>query len=345
MQSKILTFIVLAIFLLSCHSEKKEGSIANESTMKESSKTSELKKKARFTTSKSSLLDANGNEFVMKGVNVPFAWFAKESFESLNEIARQNVNCVRIVWTSKLPAEDLDSILQKCIDLKMVPMVELHDATGDTTETKLYKMAEYFVSTEMKSIIKKYDKYLLLNIANEWGSHEVTAEYWKKAYEKCISLFRNEGIESLIVIDAPGWGQNSDPILLYGQQLIDYDPLHNLLFSVHMYGSWNDESKIKADLQKSSELSLPLIIGEFGYNYNNGDNNLTCKVNHNQILKTCFELNIGYLAWSWTGNNAENKWLDLTEYSDWKTLTDWGSKVVLSEYGIKKTAKKTSIFE
>lgn len=327
--SKIVTGILFMVFLsvFSCRSG------------------SEHEQYRGFKTEGNRLLDANGNEFVLRGVNIPFAWYLNESYDALDDVAHSGVNCVRIVWESSLPVQGLDQILQKCIDLKMIPMVELHDATGDTTDTKLYQMAEYFVSNEMRAIIRKYEQYLLINMANEWGSNGLSAEYWRDAYKKCIALLREEGIKSVITIDAPGWGQDSEPVLLYGRELIEEDPLHNLLFSIHMYGSWNDEAKIKIDLQSAVRKTLPIIVGEFGYNYKLGQNNLSCKVNHKQILQTCSDLNIGYLAWSWTGNNEENKWLNLVEPDDWKTLTNWGKEIFNSPLGIKATAKSASVFK
>lgn len=297
-----------------------------------------------FKTEGTQLLDAKGNAFVMRGVNMPHAWHPQKSYQALNYAANHQVNCVRIVWESHLPAQGLDSILQKCISLKMIPMLELHDATGDATDTKLFKMLAYFTSVDMQAIIKKYEKYILINIANEWGNNELTPEYWRDAYKKCISQLRSSGYQSTIVIDAPGWGQNSEPILSYAQELIEFDSLHNLLFSIHMYGSWNNEAKIEKDLKEANHLSIPIIVGEFGYNYNKGDNNLNCKVNHQKILQVCTDLDIGYLAWSWTGNNEENKWLDLAENSDWKTLTRWGKEIIKSPLGIEETAKKASVF-
>jgi len=304
-----------------------------------------INNKCFFKIQNGQLLDAKGNNFIMRGVNVPHAWHGQKSYEALDEIANERVNCVRIVWQSNLPANGLDSIIQKCINLKMIPMVELHDATGDSTEAKLLELAAYFTTHEMKRIYDKYEKYLLINIANEWGNHSVTNEYWRDAYKKCITLLRQAGYHSTIVIDAPGWGQNAEPILTYGNELFAFDPQQNLLFSIHMYGSWNEAEKIKSHLTEATDKKLPLIVGEFGYNYNKGNNNLTCRVNHQQILKTCDELQLGYLAWSWTGNNTENKWLDLVSYDDWQTLTWWGKEVFDSPYGIKKTSVIASVFE
>ena len=64
--------------------------------------------------------------------------------------------------------------------------------------------------------------------------------------------------------------------------------------------------------------NLPLIVGEFGYNYDNGHNNLRCKADHRQILATCHLLGYGFMPWSWTGNNHEHAWLDMVDSKDWK---------------------------
>lgn len=298
-----------------------------------------------FTVSGTKLIDAGGKEFIIRGVNSPHVWFPRKSDKTLERLAELNVNTVRIVWQTSGKPGRLEKTLEKCIASGMVPMVELHDATGDSTSEKLMEMVNYYTSSKVKKVLMKYEKYLLLNIANEWGNHGVTAEFWKDSYIKAIEALRSAGYKTTIVIDGPGWGQNLDPILQYGNELLQIDPLHNILFSVHMYGSWNDPLKIDFELQNAYDKILPLIVGEFGYNFDKGHNNLGCMVDHTAILKKCHELNYGYLAWSWSGNNKENAWLDLAEKRGWKKLTWWGRQVFESEYGIKKTAKKASVFE
>ena len=86
-----------------------------------------------------------------------------------------------------------------------------------------------------------------------------------------------------------------NPILKGGQQLIDCDPLHNILFSVHMYGSWNDSQKIINKLTEVKNKQLPLIVGEFGYNYNDGKNNLGCKADQKKKKKTCHQQGYGFM--------------------------------------------------
>ncbi|MGD2035474.1 MAG: cellulase family glycosylhydrolase [Bacteroidales bacterium] len=297
-----------------------------------------------FTVAEGKLYDANGKEFVPKGVNHPHLWYIRESYKSLDRLAELNVNCVRIVWGTDGTAKDLKAAIDRCIKLEMIPMVELHDGTGNTSAEKLMKLVDYYCRQDIKKILLAREKYLLLNIANEWGDHTTSGEYWKKSYMQAIDSLRHAGYKTTIVIDAPGWGQDIYPVFSYHDDLTAYDPEKNLLFSVHMYFSWNDPEKIKTGLEKACHEKIPLVIGEFGYNYNNGENNLGCRVDHKTILKECHEHGSGYLAWSWTGNNKENAWLNLAEHSDWKTLTRWGKEIFESEYGILKTAKKASVF-
>ena len=298
-----------------------------------------------FTVSGTKLLDDNGNEFVIRGMNMPFIWFPKQTYKSLDNIAELGVNSVRIVWQTKGTATQLDSVIQRCIDLKMIPMVELHDVTGSRSTDKLLETVSYYLKPDILAIIKKYRKYLLVNLANEWGNHTVNSAYWKKAYQRAVDTLRAAGIKTTLVIDAPGWGQNITPILEKGNELLQADPQKNILFSVHIYGSWNDSLSIENKLQEAHDKNLPLIVGEFGYNYKDGNNNLGCKVNHRKILSTCQKLNYGYMPWSWTGNNEENAWLDIADFKDWKTLTRWGNEVFDSDNGIRKTAKRASVFE
>lgn len=298
-----------------------------------------------FTTAKSKLIDAEGQVFLIRGMNNPHVWFGEKAYQALDDIQAVGCNTIRIVWETKGKDSDLERIIQRCIELEMIPMVELHDVTGNTSGERLAEMASWYAEPERAKMLQKYERYLLLNIANEWGSNKTKADYWKTSYTQCIDIMRKAGYLTTLVIDGPGWGQNMDPIIECGQQLIDHDPQHNILFSIHMYGSWNKSARIKEKLTLCHQKELPLIVGEFGYNYRKGLNNLGCKVDHMAILNTCNELEYGYMPWSWTGNNKANQWLDLVEPSDWKTLTWWGQQVISGQGGITETAKKASVFQ
>jgi len=297
-----------------------------------------------FTVSGTQLLDANNQAFIIRGVNNPHIWFYKRALKALFRLEELKVNCVRIVWDSNGEPDKLDKVISRCITLGMIPMVELHNATGKNQTGKLMDMVAYYTRNDVKKVLLSHERYLLVNIANEWGDHSLTADNWKKSYMMAIDSLRLAGYSCTLVIDAPVWGQNLDPVLQYGYDLIEFDQKKNILFSVHMYYYWNDSGKIDSELQKAFNLNIPLIVGEFGYNYNQGNNNLRCKVDPEEVMKNCQELGYGYIAWSWTGNNDSNKWLDMSDPEDWKTLTSWGKTIVEGVNGITRTSKKASVF-
>ena len=298
-----------------------------------------------FTTNGIELIDATGAPFLIAGINNPHAWFKEKAFNALFYIAETGANTVRVVWTDKGDAGELEKIIKRCIELKMIPMVELHSATGKHDTEPLLNMAKYYAREDVANMLKRYERYLLINIANEWGDHFVKSAHWLESYTQAIAIMRQAGFKTTLVVDAPGWGQNIKPILECGQQLIENDPEHNILFSVHMYGSWNKEKNIIDRLAEANDLNLPLIVGEFGYNCNNGKNNLHCKANHKTILQACRDNGYGFMPWSWTGNNEENAWLDLVESSDWKTPTWWGNEVINGPSGVREIAKTAKVYE
>jgi len=297
-----------------------------------------------FYTSNGQLLDANGNVFLIRGVNNHHAWSGKKAFNSLSTIADYKANTVRIVWHTKGSAIQLKKIIEQVVKLKMIAIPEIHDATGKDSISALEAAAKYWARDDVKAILNQYKSYIILNIANEWMSSGNESN-WMKGYSSSIKIIRNAGLTHCLLIDAAGWGQDVEPIKLHAKNLIKFDPEHNLLFSVHMYGSWNDTLKIKNELQHFADNKIPIIVGEFGYNANDGNNNLKCKVDAPFLMKTCHQLQVGYMAWSWCGNNIANKWLDMVNYNDWSTLTAWGETVLKSKYGILATAKKCTVFE
>ena len=92
-----------------------------------------------FTTDNTTgnLLDANGNNFIMKGINVPLSWYQTNVNNSIASLkTNTGSNCLRIVvnagynGTTATPANVWQTAVQACIDNDMIPMIELHDWTG-----------------------------------------------------------------------------------------------------------------------------------------------------------------------------------------------------------------------
>lgn len=310
-----------------------------------------------FYVSDGRLYDANGNEFIMRGVNSGVVWYLagshnKIGIRSMNYIAASGANTLRICWERDtkrlgLPVDSTDLFIEavsRAIELDMVVVVSLWDNGGSNNVSDLMANVGWWLQDDIRRFLNENRRYVLLNISNEWGGHNLAGFRWAQAYQEAIAALREAGIRNTLIIDSSGWGQSMIPIKYYADILLDSDPDRNVVFSVHMYGSWNSPEDITEHLEWAKENSVPLIVGEFGYDYGNGDNNLGCRVDADRVLAECQRLGFGWLAWSWSGNNRENAWLDLTR-RDWKTLTAWGERVVNGPDGIRETAVKCSVFD
>ena len=288
------------------------------------------------------LIDPLGNDFVLRGINHPVAWFQRNALAWMDQIARTNANSVRIVWEAKQQSVRLvRNAIARAVDLGMVPMVELHDVTGSTDVNGPAQMAQYYVD-EMRDVLLEYEPFLLINIANEWGAFQTTDDAWVQAYRQAITVLRDAGINHTLVIDANNYGQRGSTLVSQGAGLLEADPQHNLLFSTHMYEEYGDPQAILDVIRGAQLADLPLIVGEFGFQH--GRNAAPVPVPFDVMLQEAERVSIGYLPWSWTGNSADVGYLDMTVNGSADRLTDWGNDIINGPNGICETSQPASIF-
>lgn len=295
-----------------------------------------------FTVSGTKLLDANGSEFIFRGINHSHAWFRDQDETALAAIAETGANTVRVVFANGIQwsrdnKPTLENVVNMCKENKLVAIVEVHDGTGDDSIETLEKIAEYWI--EMKDVLIGSEAYVILNIANEWvGSWK--SDGWRDGYVSVIPKLREAGIENTIMVDAAGWGQYGQSVADRGKEVFDADPLGNTMFSIHMYGAaGKNEKTIKSNLEGVTEQGLCVCVGEFGYKHSDGD------VDEAYIMKYCEENGIGYLGWSWKGNGGGVEYLDLAEEWDGSALSsEWGEVLINGENGIKATSKPCSVY-
>jgi mannan endo-1,4-beta-mannosidase len=289
------------------------------------------------------LRDRCCEKVVLRGINEMIVWSAaKNGTPYFAEIAQTGANVVRIVWETAGTLSNLESAIKNAIDAHLIPMPELHDATGDLT--KLGPCIDFWVRSDVVAVLKKYEDKLLINIANEVGDGSVTQAAFTTAYTDAITKMRTAGLHVPLVIDAPSWGQDVNMLQAAGPGLIAADPDHNLLFSVHMW--WNDPkgTRVTTELTESANMNLPLIVGEFAqhavYQCSAGP------FDYKTLLAKAKELEIGYLAWSWGGiKNGDCKTdgpFDMTTAGTFATLTGWGLEVAVTDpNSIKNTAVRS----
>lgn len=325
------------------------------------------------------LTDPCGATVLLKGVNKMSVFDEHDRYGRgyFPEIAKTNSNCVRIVWRATYSngtasmLSQLDSLINNCIKNKMIPMVEMHDATCNWDA--LDDVVNYWTSPGIVEIIQRYEHALLVNIANEAGDDNVTESQFLSGYQSAIMQLRTAGIRTPLIIDAKACGKDLDVLIPTASALIAHDPDHNIMFSVHPYWSKLDiltvqPTFIKDQLKKASDNNIPLILGELcGYGGWPGDgepNTSTCtekgSIDYETLLSEAAANNIGYLAWEWGPGNGFFEYnppvlcpaMDITTDGTYQSIVaiapgskprGWVRDVVIdSPFSIKNTAVKSN---
>ena len=268
---------------------------------------------------------------------------------------------MRIVWaiTKDLakhgPATDaatLDALITNARANGLVPMIELHDATGNWG--RLGDLVTYWTQPAIVAILAKHQEYLLVNIGNEVGDDTVSTAQFIAGYTSAVQQMRAAGIHTPLVIDAPDWGKNLEALTATAGSLLAADPEQNLIFSVHLYWSkaiGADANFIRNALQTAGAANYPLIVGEFSKTGGIDPNtfNSSCQaggdVDYQTIIEECHKLGIGWYAWEWGPGNIYGgpgcDVMDMTTDSRFATLKPgWATEVATtSPYSIKNTSR------
>jgi mannan endo-1,4-beta-mannosidase len=317
--------------------------------------------RATFYTQGRYLYDKLGNKVILRGVNKMSIWDETDPTGSISfpEIRKTGANSVRIVWairkdlkpgSSDTVPTQLDALITIAKTNRLIPMIELHDATGEWN--RLQELVEYWTQPAVVKIIQNHQEYLLVNIGNEVGNDQVSEDQFIKGYSQAIQKMRAAGIYTPLVIDASDGGKNLDILDATADKLIAADPQKNLLFSVHLYWPISDGADpnfIRSKLQNAVKLSYPLIVGEFSrFGAWAGQNVSTCspagEIDYKTIIEECHNHEIGWYAWEWgPGNDFTDPLcsvMDMTPDRLFDNLKPgWATEIATSSpYSIKNTS-------
>jgi mannan endo-1,4-beta-mannosidase len=276
------------------------------------------------------LYSAAGEKVILRGINEMMIWSNdRTGIIIYPEIAKTGANCVRIVWTREGSVSTLNQSVANCLDNKMIPIVELHDATG--VIDSVLALVDFWTSTAMVNMIETHKKWFLLNIANEAGDNDVTETTFVNTYKMAIDKIREAGITVPLIIDAPGWGQNETMIIKTWSELFNHDPLKRVMFSVHTYWISNQQTRIKTLIDNVVQQEIPLVFGEAPQEYGWDCESIFPWRN---LIAACQENEIGWLPWSWgyvNNGNCPGKFDMTTDgvYGHWET--SWGEGIVVTD--------------
>ncbi len=287
------------------------------------------------------LYTAAGEKVILRGINEMFIWSKDRTGTTiLPEIAKTGANACRLAWTTAGQPKQLDELIGNCIRHKMIPIIELHDATGNWS--KLQRCLDYWKQDDVKAVITKHNKWVLLNIANEVGNI-TRPDTFQLAYTNAVNQLRTAGYTVPLLIDASTWGQDETSILNTWSVIQNADPKKNCLFSVHTYWTKDAQTRLDALVKRVVADEIPLLFGEAPQ----PKVGQTCSTDfpYVSLMKQCQTNEIGWLVWSWGAvNNGDcgrpNSAFDITtdgQYGHWEH--PWNRGVVVdNENSIQKTS-------
>ncbi|MFD7137259.1 cellulase family glycosylhydrolase [Streptomyces sp. NPDC059894] len=288
------------------------------------------------------LLEGNGNDFVMRGVNHAHTWYPGE-LQSLADIKALGANSVRVVlsdghrWSENSPA-DVANVIAQCKANRLICVLEVHDTTGygeDAAAGTLDHAADYWIG--LQDVLTGEENHVVINIGNEpWGNTDPAG--WTAPTIAAVEKLRAAGFEHTIMVDAPNWGQDWQGVMrANAQSVYDADTTGNLIFSIHMYSVFDTAAEITDYLNAFVAAGLPILIGEFG-----GPADQWGDPDEDTMMATAEQLDLGYLAWSWSGNT--DPILDLAIGFDPTQLSSWGQRIFNGADGIAETAEEATVY-
>lgn len=165
----------------------------------------------------------------------------------------------------------------------------------------------------------------IINMMNEWGSHNISAADYAKAYNNAINIVRTVYKEA-IIIDIPGWGQET--FTAY-QAVKSSNPIiadTNIILSAHIYtNGWNQgrgHGFQASDLDDISRSGRRGMVGEFG---NGGGGS----VDWSACIDSAKAKGWPVIGWAWNGDGGDMNMVN-PKWGDNATATSFSTNSYFS---------------
>jgi len=217
-------------------------------------------------------------------------------------------------------------------------VLDAHDTSGwgeDGAAASIAQAVPFWLG--LRRVLMGQENYVIINIANEPYGNNVSRT-WVADSANAVRRLRSAGFRHVLMVDAPDWGQDiSFTMRDHAAEVLAADPTGNTVLSVHMYGIFNTQAKVRSYFAALAERRVAVVVGEFGWMHTYGD------PDEDAIMFYAQARGFGYLAWSWSGN-TDVPYLDLVDGFDPRRRTAWGQRVIDGPDGIRATSREASIF-
>jgi hypothetical protein len=265
------------------------------------------------------LYDANGGKVVIRGI---------EEFQnnSIDQIAKTGANAYRMVYSTD--AVELDRLLYKA--------VAEHNMIVSVMVSGSYETVSEWNRPDIKAVLKDYESHIVLHAYGE-GAYspysQGATERWLRETKETIRLMRSYGYRCPLEILSNAWGQNLLILLSNGREVIDSDPLHNIILGCQMYADTRPDAyngmTIEDAIAAVVKSGLPIQLGACPFT------GADCKPLNNappdnwiRVWKGAYENEIGCYYWCWSGSPS---WLPacdaLSRDGSFGNWTEYGEEI------------------
>ena len=258
----------------------------------------------------------------------------------IDYIASTGANTIRLPFHYKLFTDEdymgltsgqdgfarIDSLVSWCKDNDLYLILDMHDAPGGQTGDNIDDSYGYpwLMESEKSqqlfcdvwSAIAGHYKdeptilgYELLNepVATYFESNrdELNSKL-VEVYKKGIEAIRKVDSDHIILIGAPQWNSNFEP--LYG---VDFGP--QIMFTCHRYGGEPTPEAIKSYIDFRNSAGVPMYMGEIGHNTDEWQA---------EFVNTMKANNIGYTFWPYKKRDGSCM-MGITMPEEWEEIVNF----------------------
>ena len=300
-----------------------------------------------MTVAHGQVYDATGAPWIPWGVN-------KVHVDELNPgLEATNTNAVRVNLYFTLPNAVTTDLMNRFVGNHVVIIPGRWDATcvaDSTFPSALSSEVDAWVAESADW--KPYESVSIINITNEAGPASSTV--WRDQYISAVQRMRANGYGGLLAVDSGGCGQDPQDLIQYAAAVLAADPMHNILFDLHIYGGFQAKSDVDTALDQIQATGISVMLGEFGPGRDIGPS--PTNLAPEDVMASAMAHGVGALAWAaddidLADSMADDAWfsmfydLNKTYTGDPADLTIFG-KVIVNDptVGLVAVAKKAGGF-
>lgn len=288
------------------------------------------------------LVDPNGAEVVIRGIEQTFWHASWLPLSFITEMGKTYANTVRVLLKYQestptgepaLNLAEIENAIKLAINAKMLVDVAIDGGHNPAI----------YLNTEVKALLRRYEKYIVIHAKGE--ATETTDDSWANSAKSVIASMRSAGYICPLYIMSREYGRNLPCLLNKATEVLASDPLRNVVFGWQAYwgsgGYYQNKYGLSLSqaLDRVSQIRSSGVMIQIGVLYHSdsqaGYGGQT--VDYNLILDKARTLKLSWLWWDWRMSED-----DCTTDGIFGHWAHQGQDVCITNFGsIKNTSIRT----